>query len=224
MAETEFKYDVFISYSHKDEEWADKVLCQRLDDAGLKVCIDYRDFEAGKMALLNMQDAAKESAHVVLVLTRNWLNSEWSLFEALMAGTKDPAGLQKKLIPLLCEDRIQNDINDFIAMRTWVDFTRKDREDIAWKQLFTALGKPETFKPSNVQPDKRDAWHLAPPYPMPPNFTGRATELQMLDDWLEQDTNRLFILRALGGFGKSALSWQWSNTHVNPAEWTRLVW
>ncbi|MBL0346820.1 toll/interleukin-1 receptor domain-containing protein [Candidatus Villigracilis affinis] len=78
MADTEFKYDVFISYSHKDEKWADKVLRQRLDDAGLKVCIDYRDFEAGKMALLNMQDAAKQSKHIVLVLTRNWLNSEWS--------------------------------------------------------------------------------------------------------------------------------------------------
>ena len=123
----DFKYDVFISYSHKDEKWADKVLRQRLDDAGLKVCIDYRDFEAGKMAILNMQDAAKESKHVVLVITRNWLNSESSLFEALMGGTQDPAGLQKKLIPLLCEDGIQKDINPFIAMRTWVDFTRKDR-------------------------------------------------------------------------------------------------
>jgi tetratricopeptide (TPR) repeat protein len=68
------------------------------------------------------------------------------------------------------------------------------------------------------------AWHLAHPYPMPPNFTGRAIELKMLDDWLADNTNRLFILRALGGFGKSALAWQWINTHVNPAEWTKLVW
>ena len=98
MTETEIKYDVFISYSHKDETWADKILRQRLDDAGFKVCIDYRDFEAGKMALLNMQDSAMQSKHVVLVLTRNWLKSEWSLFEALMGGTEDPAGLQKKLI------------------------------------------------------------------------------------------------------------------------------
>jgi hypothetical protein len=59
------------------------------------------------------------------------LNSEWSLFEALMGGTKDPAGLQKKIILLLCEAGIESDINDFIAMRTWVDFTLKDRAAIA---------------------------------------------------------------------------------------------
>ena len=59
---------------------------------------------------------------------------------------------------------------------------------------------------------------------MPPNFTGRAAEQKMLDDWLADNTNRLFILRALGGFGKSALAWQWINNHVNPAEWTKLVW
>ena len=45
----------------------------------------------------------------------------------------------------------------------------------------------------------------------------------MLDDWLADDKDRLFILR-VGGFGKSALAWQWINTHVNPAEWTKLVW
>lgn len=145
MAETDFKYDVFISYSPEDEAWADNVLRQRLDDAGLRVCIDDRDVEAGKTALLNRQDAIKQSKHILLVLTRHWLNSEWSLFEALIAGTQDPAGMENKTIPLLCGDGVQNDIGDFITARTWVDFTRKDREDIAWKQLFSVLGKPEAF-------------------------------------------------------------------------------
>ncbi|NOT03679.1 MAG: toll/interleukin-1 receptor domain-containing protein [Anaerolineales bacterium] len=216
----DFKYDVFISYSHKDEKWADKVLRQRLDDAGLKVCIDYRDFEAGKMAILNMQDAAKESKHVVLVITRNWLNSEWSLFEALMGGTEDPAGLQKKLIPLLCEDGIQKDINPFIAMRTWVDFTRKDREEIAWKQLSDAIGKPATFeiRPATVK------WFFGHRYGDIENFTGRATELKMLDEWLSNDKDNLLVLRALGGFGKSILTWQWFNNHVDKTKWQTAVW
>jgi tetratricopeptide (TPR) repeat protein len=220
MAETDFKYDVFISYSHKDEKWADKVLRQRLDDAGLKVCIDYRDFEAGKMALFNMQDAAKQSKHIVLVLTRNWLNSEWSLFEALMGGTIDPAGLQKKLIPLLCEDGIQQDINDFIAMRTWVDFTRKDREEIAWKQLSDAIGKPATF---DIRP-ATEKWFFGHRYGDIENFTGRTAELKMLDEWLNNDKDNLLVLRALGGFGKSILTWQWFNNNVDKTKWQTAVW
>jgi hypothetical protein len=217
MAETDFKYDVFISYSHKDEEWADKVLRQRLDDAGFKVCIDYRDFEAGKMALLNMQDAAKQSKHVVLVLTRNWLNSEWSLFEALVGGTKDPAGFKKKLIPLLCQAGIEKDINDFISMRTWVDFARKDREAIAWKQLFDTLGKPGDTKPA------RENWFFGHRYGDLATFTGRAAELKMLDEWLANDHESLLMLRALGGFGKSALAWTWFN-RVDRMQWQTAVW
>jgi len=218
MAGTEFKYDVFISYSHKDEKWADKVLRQRLDDAGLKVCIDYRDFEAGKMALLNMQDAAKQSKHVVLILTRNWLNSEWSLFEALVGGTKDPAGFQKKLIPLLCEAGIEKDINEFISMRTWVDFTRKDREEVAWKQLFDTLGKPGNLKPASSN------WFFGHRYPDVAAFTGRADELKMLDEWLENKTESLLIINAFGGFGKSALTWHWFNNNVDKATWPTAIW
>jgi tetratricopeptide (TPR) repeat protein len=77
---------------------------------------------------------------------------------------------------------------------------------------------------SRTREEEPDYWYIPHPYPMPPNFTGRAAELQMLDDWLANDKDRLFILRALGGFGKSALTWQWVNTRVNPAEWTKLVW
>ena len=49
---------------HKDEDWADKVLCPNLENTDLKVCIDYRDFPVGKPAIINMQEAAKTSKQV----------------------------------------------------------------------------------------------------------------------------------------------------------------
>jgi tetratricopeptide (TPR) repeat protein len=223
MAETEFKYDVFISYSHKDEKWVVDILLSALESTGLKVCIDFRDFKPGKPSRHNMRDACKESAFTVLVMTPAWMASEWTEFEGLLTFLHDPSGKRQRTVPILLE---KCEIPEDIQIFTYVDFTRKDREAIAWKQLFTALGKPEALAPATSAPDtrSRDTWHLAHPYPMPPNFTGRATELKMLDDWLADDKDRLFILRALGGFGKSALAWQWINTHVDPAEWTRLIW
>jgi hypothetical protein len=38
----EYKYDVFISYSHKDEDWVVNTLLPALENVGLKVCIDFR--------------------------------------------------------------------------------------------------------------------------------------------------------------------------------------
>jgi tetratricopeptide (TPR) repeat protein len=219
MAKSKFKYDVFISYSHKDEEWVRNILLPTLEKQGLKVCIDYRDFIAGKPAIINMQDASEASRHTVLVLTPKWVESEWTLYESILSRTDDPSGLQRRTIPLHLE---KCKPPKFISMLSWVDFTDKKRETDAWQNLFKSLDKEvEKVEVAKAEPD---SWYLAHPYPMPPNFTGRATEQKMLDGWLAENTNRLFILRALGGFGKSALAWQWINTHVNPAEWTKLVW
>jgi tetratricopeptide (TPR) repeat protein len=224
MAETDFKYDVFISYSHKDEEWVINTLLPALEIAGLRVCIDYRDFDAGKPSIVNMEDAVDESRHTVLVLTPNWTGSEWTDFEAVLTQTDDPVGRRQKMIPIMLEKCTPpKRVRSF----TYVDFMRSDRLNNAWTQLFKALGKPNAPIPTSVTKTpttgSRDKWYLAHPYPMPPNFTGRVAEQTMLDDWLGDNTNRLFILRALGGFGKSALAWQWINAHVDPAEWTKLV-
>jgi TIR domain-containing protein len=136
MVETESKYDVFISYSHKDEEWVVSTLLPRLENAGLKVCIDYRDFDVGTPSIVNMENAVETSRHTVTVLTPNWINSEWSDFESILTGTSDPAGRRRKLVPIMlinCEPPKR------ISMLTWVDFKRKDREDIAWAQLIASI-------------------------------------------------------------------------------------
>ena len=119
-----------------------------------------------------------------------------------MLQVLDPANRERWLIPLLkakCELPLR------IRYLTYVDFAEPEDWNIAWTQLLTALGAP----PLQEAPEEptREQWCLAHPYPMPPNFTGRAAEREMLSQWLEMDTEHpLLVLRAPGGFGKSALT------------------
>ena len=61
IAEICLKYDVFISYRSNDKKWVRGELLPRLEACGLKVCIDYRDFEVGVPAVENMERAVLTS-------------------------------------------------------------------------------------------------------------------------------------------------------------------
>jgi hypothetical protein len=97
---TEYTYDVFISYSHRDEDWVVNTLLPRLEAAGLRVCIDFRDFVVGRPSLVNMEQAVDKSERTLVVLTPAWIESEWTEFESLLVGTTDPAGRRRRLVPL----------------------------------------------------------------------------------------------------------------------------
>lgn len=51
--------------------------------------------------------------------------------------------------------------------------------------------------------------YFAHPYPMQENFVGRRKERSLLSEWLENDPTPMLSLVAVGGMGKSALSWYW---------------
>ena len=79
--------------------------------------------------------------------------------------------------------------------------------------------------PQTVRQSTPAQWALFHPYPMPPNFTGRAAERDMLSGWLSADARQpLLVIQALGGFGKSALAWYWLTHDVDPGAWPRVVW
>jgi hypothetical protein len=99
-----YDYDVFISYSHRDEEWVQGWLLPRLERAGLRVCIDVRDFPVGLPVLINMEQAVERSRRTLLVLTPDWAAGEWTSFEALMVQTEDPAGRARRMLPLMLKD------------------------------------------------------------------------------------------------------------------------
>lgn len=96
-----YQYDVFISYGQGDREWVDKWLLPRLEQADLRVTVDYRDFTVGMPRIENVERAIQNSRRTIVVLTPDWLDSEWNAFEALLLRTLDPAARQRKMLPLL---------------------------------------------------------------------------------------------------------------------------
>ncbi len=87
----DFRYDVFISYSHRDVEWVRSELLKRLESCGLQVCIDFRDFEVGAPSIFEMERAVLMSRKTLLVLTPAYINSAWTGFEQLVLLNLDPA-------------------------------------------------------------------------------------------------------------------------------------
>ncbi|HLF73325.1 MAG TPA: hypothetical protein VI524_03180, partial [Anaerolineales bacterium] len=101
----------------------------------------------------------------------------------------------------------------------------EDKVDLLlrWFEQYIITGKTVEIKQLTAEPV--ESWNLKHPYAMPPNFTGRVEERKMLADWSNNDNeNRLFILRALGGFGKSALAWHWLTHDVDSKQWTKVLW
>ncbi|HXA15378.1 MAG TPA: TIR domain-containing protein [Thermoanaerobaculia bacterium] len=217
---TSYDCDVFISYSSKDKAWVRGELLNRIEDAGLRAFIDFRDFTRGALSISEMERGVAESRKTLLILTPDYIKSGFAKIESIMLATLDPANDDLRTLPLLktpCDKPLR------IAAITHIDFTDGADHDLAWRQLLTALGAaPE---PPQVEQPTHEQWFLVHPYAMPPNFTGRVAERAMLTDWLARDaTHPLLVLRALGGFGKSALTWHWLLHDVDPARWPRVVW
>jgi tetratricopeptide (TPR) repeat protein len=239
-----YRYDVFISYSHKDNEWVCDWLLPRLEAAGLQVCIDFRNFEVGLPSLVNMEHAVERSRKTLLVLTPNWIASEWTNFEALLVQTEDPSGLRRRTLPLMlarCESPKR------IAMLTYADFCASAHRERELLRLIRALGaeagQPEyaaQSPPPKAGPEvDREQVHIprqeiatlaaaagvtpfplppqsyfAHPYPLQENFTGRARERETLTGWLTGGRRPVLAVVALGGMGKSALTWAWLQRDV----------
>jgi tetratricopeptide (TPR) repeat protein len=85
----------------------------------------------------------------------------------------------------------------------------------------TTTGIPDTpivppTVSATIQPN------LVHPYPLQANFTGRVSERNELTAWLADDEHPIYELVAMGGMGKSALSWVWLTRDVIPSKDLKL--
>lgn len=157
-----FDYDVFISYSSRDQQWVRGDLLERIEKAGLRAFIDFRDFKRGAPSIKEIERGVTMSRKTLLILTPAYIESDWCEIEGIMSQTLSPANRDLRLIPLLkvsCNKPLR------IGALTHIDFTDDADLDLAWYQLLTALEaapEPPTEKaiPTEIQVELDKAKNL----------------------------------------------------------------
>jgi len=217
--QSEYAYDVFVSYSPTDEEWVWDWLVPRLQEAGLALCTDQESFHPGVPRLVNVEKAVTASRHTLLVLSPAWVEGEWERFAGLLARSEDPVGQRRRTIPLLRE-RCKPD--RAIARLIYADFTDPEKWDGQLERLVATLeghGHRTAFGPPLGALLGLEAPTL---FPFRPNlsFVGREEELTALHDLLDEPTPlgvssaltdsqavpKVAGLIGLGGIGKTQLA------------------
>jgi hypothetical protein len=94
--------DFFISYSHKDQQWAEWI-ASVLSDAGYSHYFQKWDFRPGGNFVLLMQKAAADSKRTLIVLSRNYLRSMFTQSEWAAALQNDPTGDKRGVLPVRIE-------------------------------------------------------------------------------------------------------------------------
>lgn len=95
-------FDAFVCYSPKDEEWVTQSLAAELE-TGFQLCLHYRDLPHAaylQHAAPAVLEAAEASRRVIIILTRNFLQTEWSRFELRQALHEALKGRVFKLVIL----------------------------------------------------------------------------------------------------------------------------
>lgn len=70
------------------------------------------------------------------------------------------------------------------------------------------------------------ALYAEPAYIGSHEFVGRQAQLEILKDWASPaDSHSVLLFEAIGGAGKSILTWEWVNNHArNAQDWTGVFW
>ncbi len=117
-----YAYDVFVSYRQRepDKAWVRTTLVPALEGAGLKVCIDYRDFRLTAMLVKEMGRAVEQSRYTLAVLSPAYLASNFTELENVMAEQLGLMTSEGRLVAVMreaCAPRLS------MRTRAWLDMS-----------------------------------------------------------------------------------------------------
>src|SRR6266536_229797 len=234
----EVEPDFFISYTGKDEPWAEWIAWQ-LKEAGYTTLLQAWDFGPGSDFVQKMQEAVTSAKRTLAVLSPAYFESRFGEAEWHAVFAADPLGEQGLLVPVRVRDVKPPGL---LKTRVYIDLVGLD--EAGAKQRLLALLRGEGIKPSRApqfpgagpgsiaeQPEylgDRDlpkVWKI--PYPRHPSFVGRAELLAALEggftgSWAGAGgQRRRQVLVGLVGVGKTPLAVEYAYRH---RDHSALVW
>ncbi|XP_064608611.1 LOW QUALITY PROTEIN: uncharacterized protein LOC135472843 [Liolophura sinensis] len=136
-------YDVFVSFSQLDYEWIVHTLAPNLEDRAqpYKLCLHQRDFPVGEPIAESIARAVENSRCTLMMVTPNFLESEWCMYEFKTAHQRVLSKDCK--VVMILDDKVSTRGMDktmaaYVKTYTYIKF--KDR--LFWEKLLYALPKP----------------------------------------------------------------------------------
>nr|AEX20238.1 toll-like receptor [Scylla paramamosain]AGG55849.1 toll-like receptor [Scylla serrata] len=142
------KYDAFISYSNKDEEYVNNVLVPGLESGEPKyrVCLHYRDWVAGDYIQSQINQSIEDSHRTIVILSSNFIENVWGQIEFKTAHSKALKEKSKNIIVIVLgqvppESEMDEELKLYLSTRTYL---QSDHPRF-WENLRYAMPHPQEF-------------------------------------------------------------------------------
>ena len=143
----DYRYDAFISYAGEELLFIKNELVKELEDRrNLNLSVHQRDFMAGNPIAENIVDAVTNSRKTVLILTDNFLKSDWCMYELRMAQMESNYSRDGRdifvivMLENIPNDSMPLDLLRLIQSQTYIEYpvNPQDRE-LFWNQVKDAI-------------------------------------------------------------------------------------
>ena len=124
---------LFISYSSKDFGWVTENLISVFEKHSIDYSIHSRDFEIGRPIVQNMADSVYGSRQVLIVLSENYLASNFCREELHMAVQRGMDGGDSSLILVKINNMKKKQLPAALRKKTLVDFDKYKTKQ-AWEE------------------------------------------------------------------------------------------
>ncbi|XP_046424090.1 toll-like receptor Tollo [Neodiprion pinetum] len=134
-------FDAFVSYSSKDEDFVAHELAPVLErgNPAYKLCLHYRDFPVGNFIADTIVQAVESSRRTIMVLSENFIKSEWCRFEFKSAHHQVLRDRRRRLILVLVGDVPQRDLDPDIRLYLKTNTYLQWGDKLFWEKLRFAL-------------------------------------------------------------------------------------
>jgi tetratricopeptide (TPR) repeat protein len=221
---------VFISYSHKDEDWKDRLVTHLgvLQQEGLLDLWDDRRIGAGEDWYLEIQEAMDSASVAVLMVSADFLTSNFILSEEVprLLKRRDEEGM--RIFPVIIRPCAWKQVKWLTQMnlrpKDGKPISRGDGYQIDTdmaaiaNEIADIIGHTgEMIEREGYVPISPEKISLAKLPSTNPELFGREEELAILDAAWDDSRTKIVSLVAWGGVGKTALvnSWLSKMRHDN---------
>ncbi|CAB3375491.1 Hypothetical predicted protein [Cloeon dipterum] len=152
-------FDAYVAYSLKDEAWVTQMLATGLEPQ-YRLCLHYRDFSASNYVADTILEAVEASRRTVLILSPQFLTSEWARFdyksamrEALQREARRGKKPPRRLVVVFLTDVPSRDLDPDLRMYlNSAALVLKYGDRRFWEKLRSALPTPRNGKHDDPKP------------------------------------------------------------------------